>query len=289
MIVEVDCKTAGVDWLTITECKGGNTEAGIEGALEKLYRSKAKQSSQSKVRFGGYKGIGDDNGLKIGTRARGSLEDIMMVCSSGRAHEIVMDIARLKHVRVTRLDLQMTCEVRSPTPLARIMREETLAKREKGERAHRRAMVYYSSDSGDTLYIGDRSSKSRYIRVYDKGAQEGGEPGVLWRFEIEYHRSTTGSVMERLREEGFSTETVRAIVTTEMAAVGLKLWGERGEAAPKVEKTEQNIEASLDWLEWCVKPVFVKIAKAGRLDDALERVGMARKGVETVTQKGGEI
>lgn len=47
-----------------------------------------------------------------------------------------------------------------------------------------RKVSYVSSSSGDTLYVGSRTAE-KFLRIYDKGAQQGGERGVWFRVELE--------------------------------------------------------------------------------------------------------
>lgn len=43
---------------------------------------------------------------------------------------------------------------------------------------------FVSGETGDTLYIGSRTSE-KFLRIYDKGAEQGDEPGTRFRVELE--------------------------------------------------------------------------------------------------------
>lgn len=47
-----------------------------------------------------------------------------------------------------------------------------------------RKVSYVSSSTGDTLYVGSRTAE-KFLRIYDKGAQQGGERGIWFRCELE--------------------------------------------------------------------------------------------------------
>lgn len=284
MILEANSVEAGIDWITATVSKREDGTPRKESSLEKLYASLRVQEDEQKVKFGGYTGLSDANGLKIGTRERGDTEDVILVASGARANEVAIKVAGLEDVRITRLDLQMTVGLPKVREVASSLRIETLEKRASGEKAHRRKMTYYSSDTGDTLYVGERSSRDKCIRIYDKGGLLGLPLARVWRFEVEYHRALAGQVLKGLTEKENATALISSTVASEMAKVGLIVQGNSKVKVPRPEPREMDTEKMIVWLEGCVKPVLVKLACVGLLDEGLEALGLQRKAIKALDE-----
>lgn len=279
MVLETVSTQAGIDWITATSVKRSPEVLHEESFLESLYITHRVKGAEREVKFGGYSGLSDGNGLKVGVRPRGNVEDVILVASGEKAGEVAVQVVGQGDIRVTRLDLQMTVKVAEERRVAEELRAQTLQMRADGIPAHRRAMTYYSSDTGDTLYIGDRSTKTRYIRVYDKGGQLGSAFRRVWRFEVEYHRSLAGKILETVMAERSIERSVICMVTNEMVKVGLIIPGSRQAEIVSPERVEWDADKTIEWLGNCVKPALVKLSKAGLLDEGLGALGLRREWV----------
>jgi hypothetical protein len=110
-----------------------------------------------------------------------------------------------KEGRPTRIDL--TVDVRNPEFDLPYLYDHVVG----GEiissaRNHR----YITSSGGDTLYVGSRTSE-KMLRVYDKGAEQGGQPGVWFRVELEMKGNAARWAAPVLLDA--SAERVMAIIT----------------------------------------------------------------------------
>lgn len=90
-------------------------------------------------------------------------------------------IARLERYQARFSRLDMTVQFACRHPLTSELYD--LASAQQWVSSARKFQLV-SSNTGSTLYVGGRTSE-KFLRVYDKGAQLGEEPGTLWRVELE--------------------------------------------------------------------------------------------------------
>ena len=126
--------------------------------------------------------------------------------------------------------------------------------------------------SGDTLYIGSRTSQ-RMVRIYDKGKEQK-LPDADWlRIEIELKGETAAQAMKMLQTRTV-TEVARMYIG---GTIGIAdnwwrevLGAEPAEAPPEVPRKESNTE---DWIYETVLPLLERHLSApdadGTLRDAL--------------------
>jgi DNA relaxase NicK len=138
-----------------------------------------------------------------------------------------------------------------------------------------KASTVTSSYGGSTCYLGSRQSQF-YGRLYDKGAQEGMEPGWLWRYEVECKKPAAESVVNRLLETEAVSDWVSSYVAQFFDLRGVSpLWHASNiEHAIEIEAKVTSNEQSLQWLRTQVRPTVGRLCVAGLEAEVREALGL---------------
>lgn len=156
-------------------------------------------------------------------------------------------------LRCTRFDVQLTCErkrAKSPNLLALGVALRRLLP-DQWPRGARPGVTFWSSDQGDTLYLGDRKS-DWMLRIYDKPIDD----RAFIRFENEYKAARARSLWRAYIERG--DQALAAALSAEWAGLpqtaraALDVFRDIIEAAeparPSAIKERSTMQRRLAWL-----------------------------------------
>jgi hypothetical protein len=262
---EGDIVSVGTDWITVTTARGYEPAEFIKWCYQTLADNEPRTIAKPWAQMG-YKGRQKDT-IKAGVR--GQEEAILM--ATGEMAEIVGRQLPVVPFKVTRFDLQVTLSVHLSCPY--------LASKSYAElrtiNAHRvkpRYLKFISSNTGDTLYVGKRSS-AIVLRLYDKTEfYKPGEIGQYWRYEVEFKKAAAQRAYEKWANWKNKAQSTAAQVTTEFSKRGLEpgFPNEVSIRAIEVKATASNNERRMAWLKKCVAPVVVQLVYNGLKDDVLK-------------------
>jgi len=183
----------------------------------------------------------------------------------------------LEHAHISRIDIAITSQREdgklhgfNPHHLAWAVRDGRLKSRMQP------AKDIVNEMKTETKYIGNRKTRKRLFRAYDKGLDSGGEAGRLIRYELETRQGTKTIAREVVRGTAYNTIIKRYVDFPDVA-----IWGEimNAEIASIIqEKTtltpsEAAKEKSKSRWAWLMRSIVPVIGKTLRED---EKLGIAR-------------
>lgn len=259
----------GCDWITITR------KMTADGCLESLY----SQMSMGGEEWGmqGYRGQKCPvTNVRYGTRpdkSDGSVDE-MFIASGDNAKPIFSFLTEPGKVGITRMDLQVTVRVDTRKDLARDWHKKLREMKETGNSAlAKKKLVFITSDTGSTLYVGSRKSRGIFLRLYSKGAG-------CWRYEVQLGRKLAFSAYSALLGSYDTEEAVMNVVASKFKEFGMiddliDLIGKDVHLEPV--PIETTVEKRLKWLAKCVYPVVRKLIYIGYEDDVRVILGLKSK------------
>lgn len=270
--------STGVDWLTIT-AKSPAARRGMMLESERLADALQQIGEELRDwRFCGYVG------KRIGSLRYGFRSDSSIIMLSGQDAfanwDAFIDLAE----NVTRLDLAVTVETDIPwIDLVARLYEWLLTGNPRGLATDgRKVTKIENSKGGATLYIGSRAS-DQYGRLYDKAAESGIKElhQRLWRYEVEFKRNRAGKALNGLvrayRQADIDhVQAIRNTVWTWFDCRNCPPIFERSGASLSLELEARvtSTETTLQWLSRQVAPSVARLAKAGRLREACDALGL---------------
>jgi len=263
--------SVGIDWLTVTVA---NDKRGFDlyDIARNYWISLGVKSRDWRNKW--YTGRTGE-GVTWGTGKNGYI-----LMASGQAAPKVWKKCLLVKTRVTRIDLQVTAKLQKPQPglietcYHYIRENRRFTKR-------RKYGLIQNTKQGVTLYAGSRQSQ-QYGRFYDKGIESNLEqPGTLYRYEVELKKPLSGSLADYLitsLQDGIYPEK-------ELVWYVYNWWLDRGvlpifnpNRAATIEVTGMKVqtdnERKIQWLRTQVAPTISRLEQDGRLEDALEALGL---------------
>lgn len=246
--------TYAVDWMTVTGLGKQRGAALITQAVQLGMGADGQLPIQEEWFFKGFRGWRSE-GLRYGTNKKG---DGIAQLSGPFAADHWKKL-RGYWDQCSRLDLAVTVF------LPDIDRNVAL-KAYNGLAEQRKAKTTYIQNNrgGSTLYIGSRSS-SRYARLYDKGAESRKQPGLIWRYEVEFKKPLSAMLLTALENAGSPQNLIAIEVREHFAKYGI--------AIPHAPDIPHNaIEAGRDltsdekmlkWLQRQVAPAVHKLIDRG--------------------------
>lgn len=267
----IDC---GIDYITLSNVTDTDQ---VNRTLDDMFEPMLRDCVPKEVKWGGYKGLTVSH-ARLGTRTRAGKVDKILVVSGQQAHDLVMGLEQLPNsIRCTRIDLQMTV-LRSASSPELAGRYYAIMKADptyKSAMVGRRAITLYDSLNGQTLYIGRRTSKSLFVRFYDKGGILGEQLGRKWRLEVEFKRVLALPVLETILGGVNVASTVeKIIVQYAQNKCGILLPSSGGEDVGKIKALGRE-KNTIEWLERCVRPVVVREINYGNADEVIGALGMS--------------
>lgn len=257
--------SAGVDWITITTGEAVDERPLMRWGLA-LIEAEDYGKTKRPWRQMGYVGWQGDH-TKVGVR--NGNESIVMV-SGAVAKEFASDVP-LGGYRVTRFDVEVTLSLSKPVRNLALKEYRSMQILNQ-QRAKERHLKFISSNTGDTLYVGKRTS-SVVLRVYDKTFTfRPNELGLYWRYEVEFKKGAAQPAYDAWVEAPSKFTHSVGTVATEFSKRGL----EPGFPLDvKVNAIQAKAKLStprgqLVWLEKCVAPVVAQLVYNGHTEEVVK-------------------
>lgn len=261
--------SAGVDWLTATRKHG-------EGALPFL---EAGNALLDEVRAAG--GDIKPAALRdyVGHRGQGCFygarpTDSIIVISGQRAPAHFAKVAQAAS-NVSRLDLQVSVWTHGEQP--NIAREQyaRLTKLPPARGRPRNYSLIQSHPTGETLYVGKRSS-DYYGRVYDwSAAHKAGVPLTIWRFEIEIKRLPARAHSHALACDLDHSISVADYVFDWFVDRGLQVTWSKEDSEVKLQRPiAEKHRDTLAWIETNMSKTVARMIKQHGLQKVVFALGL---------------
>ncbi len=269
--------SVGPDWYTATNILTDGDES--DTLFAQFY---GLTTTQIRWQAGGYKGKEClVTRIKYGSRSRkeGGVDEIM-IASGPASIQAIEHVVNVGQYRTTRFDLQLTFKPRVPNPKLAVDLYDKLKTMQSvgASPLGNRKVTLIRSGTGDTLYVGSRSSKKKFFRLYDKSLDLGYEPGEYWRAEIQYGSEVARGAIGWYVGHKSQKKTLADLICSEFwAAMG---WTPRydynhvfieGIEEPEAPTT---LERKLSWLRDCVKPTVAILIENGLEGEAIDALGL---------------
>lgn len=282
---------SGVDWLTLTlGDKLPVWEGDMASALTATLRDAQGGWVPHEREPWGWNGYA---GWREGPLCFGARGDGTIVRVSGGVADRFARAPYLALWTCTRVDVQATLRLTERTPDQEIAYLTSRVRTHTRKGAGRPPTVRYVQTwgSGDTLYIGSRTSDVM-MRVYNKEAERGDEPGYAGALRVEME--VKGSASRALwGTYGGRPDASRRMVESLRAAAqerGIYLLEELGlaeAAAPRTVPRETDDERTLQWLATSVSGAVGRLTVNGMLSSVLQALGLDMV-VRVVDNQDGE-
>ena len=281
MIPEIECTiydSEKIDALTITS-KSVAGRAMIAGVYSKFSDESENLAFSKNWQALGYKGFQCDS-VRYGKRLDSSALFSTGSDSMKITHILINDYDYMD-LQTTRIDVCIdVCLVDAKRGWLRGLRENSDFKDLHAK--ERRETKLIESSTGDTLYIGSRTS-GRFGRIYDKSLAYGVDLGYVYRFELETKKLVAPALFKRLFPENEDTtyswdnfaNRVRNIIQGQFMAwgVNVSLNAKLAEVI-KAETRISTVDSQLQWLSRSVAPMISRLTDAGYKQEAFEAIGI---------------
>lgn len=277
MYIETQLKLeTAVDYLTVTT-KSESTSANL---IHKLFSLKPQEfwtsARHKRWSFMGYVGQAYE-GIRYGLRK----SEAIVMLSGPTCQELWSKVAPLR-ARCSRIDLAVTVTLPArDKDVARNGYKQAL------DFAGASSALVTSSRGGNTLYSGSRSSRF-FGRLYDKGAEEGLEPGAIWRYEVECKKPASEAMVSALLESVDVPVFIGDYVYQWFASRGVQpIWTSKDtQCAIELSAYVQTPDKSLEWLRTQVKPTIARLVIAGREQEVRDALGLPNQ-IDSVQKEKG--
>lgn len=271
MYFEVDYITeSGCDWVTQTAVKPEDSFRLISWANQFVSQENCADEEIKPWRGSGYSGY-QRGALRAGARKP---DEAILVVSGGLADRAVVGLP-LASDRVTRLDLQVTVKLKLDNPgvAKHIYAESDGLYSGNGVPPYTKLIC---SPSGDTVYVGKRTSPV-CVRVYDASHKYPGSlMGSHWRLEVEYKQGHAREVYRKLRLAGdpqiFAIGQVCAEVQRKQIPLPRISGSVVSAIGSKIETTTP--ERKIEWLRKTVAPCVARLCALGYENTVREALGL---------------
>lgn len=249
----------GLDWLTVTTVKGHQSAqmlATIREFVEAEYPLDSIPDDWKGLGYTGQK-VGE---IKYGRR---NVDEAILIMS-GKTSDKFSVRFKVPAERVTRCDVQVTIALDRPDSMLAYKLYTDLMRLTKQQKSGK-VYKYISSNSGDTLYAGKRSSDV-YLRLYDKSRDSGiNQLGSIWRYEIEFKRGRAKSVYKAIESSEMRYSAIARLVWDEFRKRGIDPEFDPSHPIVAIETGTKvsTPDSKLGWLERCVAPVVTQLVNLG--------------------------
>lgn len=262
--------SAGCDWLTATARRVAANEPFHELGMMLLEEEAESGNDIRQWKWMGYHGRAT-NSLRVGVRR----DSWLLSLSSEVARSHWREVYALAD-NVSRLDVQATVELDQAHPsIVRELHGEATAQRRRTGRPTNYTLLS-STISGDTLYVGQRSS-DRYLRCYDKGVESRCAPaGKLLRYECEFKRGPARAVASSMYQSPEDTAYATGVISEHFLRRGLRVPSSCEEGRWDASSlTPADVDRKLLWLGRAIAPTVRFLLDRGRSQDVLRALGLA--------------
>lgn len=254
----------GVDYLTVTTKTRENSNAILSVLSQQLGKEVTESTVLRTWHFMGFDGH-SHNGARWGSRGT----EAIVILSGNRACEMWYPISKMRQ-KCTRIDLAVTVELEDPNRDIAVS-----AYRNIEQNTGRRSALIQNSWGGTTCYVGSRQSMY-FGRLYDKGAEQKGQVGKLWRYEVECKKPASETVCTQLLIGGDPPFNITAFVFDWFQNRGILPVFTRtnGHSAIEIEARISSTERSLQWLTTYVQPTVEKLMREGYESEVRMALGL---------------
>lgn len=254
-----------VDWLTVTG-QGKHRGAKLVAQVVQLgFGANGQLPIQEPWFFKGFRGYRSE-GIRYGTNNKG--DGIAQL--SGTAAAKFWPHLRDLWDTCSRLDLAATVFLPEIDQMVATRAYNGLSRQRKAK-----TTLIQNNRGGATCYIGSRSS-SRYARIYDKGAEGHKQPGLIWRYEVEFKKPVSGQLLAALESAGDPESLIAIEVREHFARYGIDV-----PFAPtiphdaiEVPRDLTSQQKALQWLSKQVAPAVRKLIDAGLRKEVGQAIGL---------------
>lgn len=260
---------SSVDYLTITARGSKRGAALISQCAQLAFGSDGQLPIQEPWYFKGFRGY-RSGGIRYGTNNH--RDGIVQLSGpDAEAHWRKFDGY---WDNCSRIDLAVTIVLPAPDTAVAVRVYNRLNEQRKVKAAY-----IQNNRGGATAYIGARSS-SRYARVYDKGAQQNREPGVEWRYEVEYKKPVSAHLYQSLLDNGGLVNLIALEVRDHFRKYGIEIPYAPTDphSAIEIARDLTNSEKKLQWLERQVQPAIRQLLEEGLESRVLVALGLGHIG-----------
>lgn len=255
---------AAIDYLTVTTKTDVETAVLLSELLSLKSATELYKLPNYPWSFKGFKGRAFE-GMRYGVRG----EEGIVMLSGETCQHLWEKVAPLRS-KCTRIDMAVTI-----TLADRDIHVAQDAYTEFVEASTGVGSIVTSSKGGSTAYVGSRQSQFMG-RIYDKGAEQAGEVGMIWRYELECKKPQSEAIVARLLQ----TEDVSAFIFSYVSR-----WFESRGISPRwlatgvYDAIELQAEVStpnkqLEWLRTQVRPTVGKLINAGLEESVREALAL---------------
>lgn len=256
-----------VDWLTVTG-QGKHRGARLVAQVVQFgFGDNGQLPIQEPWFFKGFRGYRSE-GIRYGTNNKG---DGIAQLSGSAAAKFWPHLKDLWDT-CSRLDLAATVFLPEIDQMAATRAYNSLS----GQRKAKTTLIQ-NNRGGATCYIGSRSS-SRYARIYDKGAESHKQPGLIWRYEVEFKKPVSGQLLAALEAAGDVENLIAIEVREHFARYGIEV-----PFAPtiphdaiQVPRDLTSQQKALQWLVKQVAPAVHKLIEAGLEEEVFQALGLLK-------------
>lgn len=196
-------------------------------------------------------------------------DDSFIIQMSGEAaRDALIRIPEIAGLHASRVDFQITFE-----NAHRLFVEDAYNRLEvqNAVATRKRYLRYIQGNGGSTLYVNKRTGPV-FLRLYDKGAEQGGQAGILYRAEVEFKKDKADIAWKLFVNAENRTELVKSVVISEFQSRGIEIpVGSVQLVAVKAARKEPYHDKQLKWLRRSVRPAIDRLVSAG-LEAEVRRV-----------------
>lgn len=275
--LEHNLERVAVDYFTVTATLSDGKVLWVPAG--KIISSLNDVMQHKPWRFFGYTGFYFSH-KNLGHFAYGESpyeEQGLIIQASGEFADRYISHFLTDNARYSRLDLSVDAKLEPPDPNVALAGYEWIVKNQIGDRKY---SFVTNNLGGQTLYVGARSS-DQFARLYDKASEVGkGEPGSLWRYEIELKGARAKTTVQQLKMlMPIRTRRIAAIATTvhdfftkrDIRPIFSRLQGESLDL--HLEAVTMDDQRRIVWLRKQVAPTVRDMLTQGNVE-VLEALGV---------------
>lgn len=257
---------SAVDFLTVTTKTDKESANMLKTLLDLLGTDFLTRSKSRDWSFMGYKGRAYE-GVRYGLRR----EEAIVMLSGPPASKFWLAVAPARS-RCTRIDLAVTVSLPIKDEYIAVRAYEGVT-----DKGQLRGSYIVNSLGGQTTYVGSRESQY-FGRVYDKSAEQGEEPGRLWRFELEIKKPASEAIVMRLLTSQDLASDIYAYVATWFTSrgVGMAQFSTFTRSEMEIGTIVTTDEKSLNWLTTSVRPTVGRLIVNGLMAEVLDSLGLTK-------------
>lgn len=260
-----------VDYLTITAQGTEESEKLVTAMYDFELSATGHYPMSEPWFFKGFRGYRWE-GVAIGKR---KANEALVQLSGSKADEYYQRLHPLCS-NCTRIDLAATCSIKEQDRSVGLR-----AYNETSGSAKIKTTLIVNNRGGSTYYTGSRTSRY-YGRIYDKSAESNGEPGLIWRYEVEVKKPASKLVYDQLLDSQAPKDLIREHVFQFFAKRGIAPLFDATdtERAIQIPRNLTSDDKVLQWMNRQVSPAVRRLIESGREDDVYKALGLSKSTID---------